>query len=58
MKILVLSDSHSALSFMRRCVEFVKPDFVGFHCQERYRDGKDLNFFFGQYKFFTPFLLS
>ena len=26
MKILVLSDSHSALSFMRRCVESVKPD--------------------------------
>ena len=46
-------------------VEFVKPDFVGFHCQERNRDGKDLNFFFGQYKFFkyglannTPDFLS
>lgn len=26
MKILVLSDSHSAMSFMRRCVEAVKPD--------------------------------
>lgn len=46
-------------------VEFVKPDFVGFHCQERHRDGRDLNFFFGQYKFFkyglannTPDFLS
>lgn len=26
MKILVLSDSHSGLSFMRRCIESVKPD--------------------------------
>ena len=26
MKILVFSDSHSALSFMRRCIEAVKPD--------------------------------
>lgn len=26
MKILVLSDSHSALSFMRSCIESVKPD--------------------------------
>ena len=26
MKILVLSDSHSTLSFMRRCIEAVKPD--------------------------------
>ena len=28
MKILVLSDSHSTLSFMRRCIESVKPDAV------------------------------
>lgn len=26
MKLLILSDSHSTLSFMRRCVEAVKPD--------------------------------
>ena len=26
MKILVLSDSHSSLSFMRRCIETIKPD--------------------------------
>ena len=28
MKILVLSDSHSALSFMRRCVDAVHPDAI------------------------------
>jgi len=28
MKILVLSDSHSTLSFMRRCIAWVKPDAV------------------------------
>ena len=28
MKILVLSDSHSALQFMRQCVESVKPDAI------------------------------
>ena len=26
MKILVVSDSHSALSFMRTCIDCVKPD--------------------------------
>ena len=28
MKILVLSDSHSALSFMRQCIETVQPDAI------------------------------
>ncbi len=28
MKILVLSDSHAGLSFMRRCVEKIKPDAI------------------------------
>lgn len=28
MKILVLSDSHSALSFMRNCIDAVKPDCI------------------------------
>ena len=28
MKILVLSDSHSALSFMRRCIDVVRPDAI------------------------------
>ena len=38
MKILVLSDSHSALSFMRRCIETVKPDAV-IHLGDHYDDG-------------------
>lgn len=39
MKILVLSDSHSALSFMRRCVQAVKPDAV-IHLGDYFADGK------------------
>lgn len=38
MKILVLSDSHSALSFMRRCVEAVKPNAV-IHLGDHFDDG-------------------
>lgn len=38
MKILVLSDSHSALSFMRRCVDSVKPD-VLMHLGDYFDDG-------------------
>ncbi len=41
MKILVLSDSHSALSFMRRCVDAVKPDAV-VHLGDYYDDGQAL----------------
>ena len=39
MKILVLSDSHSALSFMRQCIEKLKPDCV-IHLGEHYDDGQ------------------
>ena len=39
MKILVLSDSHSALSFMRRCIESVKPDAV-IHLGDYFDDGQ------------------
>lgn len=39
MKILVLSDSHSALSFMRRCIRAVKPDTV-IHLGDHYDDGE------------------
>ncbi len=39
MKILVLSDSHSALRFMRQCIDFVKPDHV-VHLGDHYDDGK------------------
>lgn len=39
MKILVLSDSHSTLSFMRRCVDAVKPDAI-IHLGDHYDDGQ------------------
>ena len=41
MKILVLSDSHSALSFMRRCVEAICPDAV-VHLGDHYDDAEAL----------------
>ena len=41
MKILVLSDSHSALGFMFRCVETVKPDAV-IHLGDYYDDAETL----------------
>lgn len=39
MKILVLSDSHSSLHFMRRCITVVRPDAV-VHLGDFYDDGK------------------
>ena len=42
MKILVLSDSHSALSFMRKCVDAVKPD-VMIHLGDYFDDGQTLS---------------
>ena len=42
MKILVLSDSHSALSFMRRCVDLVQPDAM-IHLGDHYDDGVALS---------------
>ena len=41
MKILVLSDSHSALSFMRRCVKKIKPDAI-IHLGDHFEDGQVL----------------
>lgn len=38
MRILVLSDSHSALAFMRRCIQIIKPDAV-VHLGDHYDDG-------------------
>lgn len=38
-KLLVLSDSHSALSFMRLCIDGVKPDVV-IHLGDHYADGE------------------
>ena len=41
MRILVVSDSHSALSFMFRCAEALKPD-VMIHLGDHYDDGEAL----------------
>lgn len=42
MKILVLSDSHSAMSFMRRCVQSIKPDAI-IHLGDHFDDGAALS---------------
>lgn len=39
MKILVMSDSHAALSFMRLCIEKLKPDML-IHLGDYYDDGQ------------------
>lgn len=39
MKILVLSDSHSSLQFMRNCIDAVKPDAM-IHLGDHYDDGQ------------------
>ena len=41
MKILVLSDSHSAMRFMRSCVEKIKPQAI-VHLGDHYDDGEAL----------------
>ena len=41
MKLLILSDSHAGLGFMRRCVEVVKPDQI-IHLGDYYDDGQTL----------------
>ena len=41
MKILVLSDSHSGLSFMRRCIDSVKPDAV-IHLGDHFDDAEEM----------------
>ena len=42
MKILVVSDSHSALSFMRRCAEMLKPDAL-IHLGDYWDDGQAIS---------------
>lgn len=42
MRILVLSDSHSAISYMRICVDAVKPDMI-IHLGDFVRDGQALS---------------
>lgn len=39
MKLLVFSDSHSSLSFMRKCIEKLKPDGI-IHLGDHYDDGE------------------
>ncbi len=51
MKILVLSDSHSALSFMRLCIAGVKPDAV-VHLGDYYADGEAMKEEFPQIRFY------
>ena len=51
MKILVLSDSHSALSFMRLCIEKVKPNAV-VHLGDYYEDGKAMAEEFSYLRFY------
>lgn len=41
MKILVLSDSHASMSFMRRCIETTQPDAV-IHLGDYYSDGQTM----------------
>ena len=41
MKILVLSDSHSSMVFMRKCIDTIKPDTV-VHLGDYYEDGQNL----------------
>ncbi|MBR4017679.1 MAG: YfcE family phosphodiesterase [Oscillospiraceae bacterium] len=41
MKILVLSDSHSTMRFMKKCVERLKPDAI-VHLGDHYDDGETL----------------
>lgn len=42
MRVLVLSDSHSSLSFMRRAAERIKPDMI-IHLGDHYDDGEALH---------------
>lgn len=51
MKVLVLSDSHSALSFMRRCISLISPDVV-IHLGDHYDDGSAMAEEFGQLRFY------
>ena len=51
MKILVLSDSHSTLSFMRACIRAVRPDAV-VHLGDYYDDGTAMAEEFGLSRFY------
>ncbi len=51
MKILVCSDSHSSLSFMRRCIRSVKPDML-IHLGDYYDDGEIIHEEYPQIPFY------
>ena len=51
MKILVLSDSHAGLSFMRRCIDAVQPDVV-IHLGDHYDDGAAMAEEYPQIRFY------
>ena len=51
MKILVLSDSHAALSFMHYCVRKIQPDVI-FHLGDFYDDGEALREAFPHIRFY------
>lgn len=51
MKILVLSDSHAGLSFMRRCIDAVQPDAV-IHLGDHYDDGTAMAEEYPQIRFY------
>ncbi len=51
MKVLVVSDSHSGLSFMRRCAKELQPD-VMIHLGDYFDDGQILHEDFPQIPFF------
>lgn len=51
MKILVLSDSHSALRFMRQCVTAISPDAV-IHLGDHYDDGEAMREEFPHMRFY------
>lgn len=42
MTVLVLSDSHSLISFMRECIEYVKPDAI-IHLGDYFDDGETIH---------------
>jgi putative phosphoesterase len=52
MRILVLSDSHSTISFMRRCVEKIKPDAI-IHLGDHYDDAETLREIYPHLQFHT-----
>ncbi len=52
MRVLVLSDSHAALSFMRLCIDRVKPQAV-IHLGDYYDDAKAMEEEYPHIRFFT-----